>query len=121
RETPGRPVSAGPSSLFAKLADRPSEEGERALDELAAAIAGKPQMIELRGFAGAEADASLAFRRTRRALDELVARGVRPGRFRLRTGGFAVTRPPNLVDAPPPDRVEVWVLDRLAVDPRAGF
>ena len=86
------------------------------LDEIAAELAGKPQKIEVRGFA---ADSSLSHRRARRVMAELVNRGVREGRFRLRTGGAetatAAGRPPR-----PADRAEVWALDVLATDPRPG-
>ena len=130
REPPGRPVSAGAPIPFAPGGDEPAAGADRVLDSLAAAIAGKPQTIELRGFAAPPAPSDpaadgLAYRRTRVVLDELTRRGVRPGRFRLRTGGLTADpldeANPAFHRAPPAaDRVEVWVLDRLAADPRAG-
>ena len=130
REPPGRPVSAGAPIPFEPGGDEPAAGADRVLDALAAAIAGKPQTVELRGFAapsdlaGANPD-GLAYRRTRVVLDELARRGVRTGRFRLRTGGLSADplkeATPAIRRAPPPaDRVEVWALDRLAADPRAG-
>ncbi|NNJ25207.1 OmpA/MotB family protein [Alienimonas chondri] len=121
RERPGRPVSAGAAVRFDPGADAPASGEPATLNALAAAIAGKPQMIELRGYAADGAETTLAYRRARKVLDELTARGVRPGRFRMRTGGFAAEQAVDAPDAPPVDRVEVWVLDRLAADPRAGF
>ena len=122
REPAGRPVSAGPAVLFEAGSALLAAGAGGVLDELAAAIAGKPQTVELRGFAAAGPGSDrLAHRRTRAVLGELTARGVRPGRFRLRTGGPA-TRPGAAPGGPPPpaDRVEVWALDRLAPAPRAG-
>ncbi len=148
RARAGRPISAGPPVRFAPAADRPSAEQGAALDALATAIKGKLQTVELRGFAAPQADGvpddALAHHRTRAVLDELVARGVRSGRFRLRTGGIVAHRSASAGaadrtvgdstggdgtdgdrtggtgDAPSPDRVEVWVLDRLAAVPRSG-
>jgi len=123
REHAGRPVLVDPPVTFEPNDVRPAAGGEAALDALAEAIAGKPQRIELRGFAPPEGDRvtnDLAYRRARFVLEELIRRGVRPGRFRLRTGGFAAEESARDFDAPPRDRVEVWVLDRLAVDPGSG-
>ena len=116
RETRGRPVSAGPAVVFVPEKEELAGSAGTVLGTLAETLRGKPQKVELRAFAGG--DAALAHRRARTVLRELVARGVREGRFRLRTGGPAEVA--NVEDAPPADRVEVWVLDVLATDPRPG-
>ena len=115
RDRGGRPVSAGPAVAFEPGTDEFAAGAAAVLDAVAAGLAGKPQKVEVRGFA---ADGgSLAHRRARRVMDEVVARGVREGRFRLRTGGGET----GTGDASPPaDRAEVWVLDVLATDPRPG-
>lgn len=116
RDRGGRPVSAGPAVPFEPGSDAFSADANAALDALAAGLAGKPQKIEIRGFA---ADPDLAHRRAKRAMAGLVARGVREGRFRLRIGGPAT--PATAADpALPADRAEVWALDILATDPRPG-
>ena len=117
RERAGRPIRVGANVPFLPAADRPAGGAAATLDEAFRAIAGKPQILELRGFAAG--DDALAHRRARVVLDELTARGVRAGRFRLRTGGSAAAGAADGADAPP-DGVEVWALDRLAADPRAG-
>ncbi|MFH5805879.1 flagellar motor protein MotB [Alienimonas sp. DA493] len=123
RERAGRPVPAGPPTLFDANTDRLGKGEEARLDAVADAIAGKLQVVELRGFAPADEAHdwnALAYRRARLVLEELVKRGVRPDRFRLRTGGVAAEPSAFGPDAPPPDRVEIWVLDRLAAAPRGG-
>ncbi|QDT16292.1 flagellar motor protein MotB [Alienimonas californiensis] len=123
REPAGRPVPAGAPALFEPNTDRLAKGEEARLDAVADSIAGKLQVVELRGFAPAdEANDfdTLAYRRARIVLGELVRRGVRPDRFRLRTGGVPMSHATFGPDAPPPDRVEIWVLDRLAPAPRGG-
>ena len=116
RERPARPVSAGPAVRFAAGSVDPLDGA--ALDALAAAVAGKPQTVEVRGFAAASADADrLAFARAKAVMTALTDRGVRPGRFRLRTGGPAAS---DFQSDEPADRAELWVLDRLAPAPRSG-
>ena len=112
RDRGGRGAPAGPAVAFAADSADPSPGAAAALDRLARLLAGKGQKIEVRGFA--PGDPALAHRRARRVLDELVARGVREGRFRLRTGG------PAAGGRDDDDRAEVWVLDVLATDPRPG-
>ena len=121
RERPVRPVRTGPAAAFEAGSAAVPDGAGAALDALAEILRGKAQKVELRGFAppakqdGAPADAAdLAHRRARAVLAELTARGVRPGRFRLRTGGPRSAAPAD----EPPDRVEVWTLDVLATDPR---
>ena len=123
---PGRPVPAGPPLAFAPGSSTLDDEGR--LDALADRLRGKRQKVELVGFAPRPADArrvpaaeAVAFARARAVLDALVARGVRPGRFRLAarlTDPIADGAEDTDPDAPPADRVEVDVLDALATDPR---
>ena len=122
RDPGGRPVSAGPAVAFAPGGAEFVAGATVILDDLAATLAGKPQKIAVTGFApGGPASAHA---RARRVMAELVARGVREGRFRLRTDSSdsPATETVGSVSesAPPVDRAEVWVLDVLATDPRPG-
>jgi hypothetical protein len=99
------------------------------LNEIAAHIAGKPNKIDVRGFApeldaaastltGGPVKAStakatarrLAYRRSRAVLLALEQRGIRHDRLRV----TAETLRPDGEPAEPPDRVAVFALDQFA-------
>ena len=118
---PGTPEPVGRPVPFAAGSDEWAGDADTRLAEIAAALAGKPHRVEVRGHAASApgdggVDArTLSYRRARRVLAALEAGGVDRSRVRLASVGDAEPpRPRPDGSVPPADRVEVRVLDAFA-------
>jgi chemotaxis protein MotB len=123
RNREGNLIPAG-SIQFEPGSAELSPQSLAVLEGVATQIAGKPNKIDIRGFAP-EADSSaesagaltanvaarrLAYHRSRAVLSALEERGIRHGRLRI----TAETLRPSGEPAAPPDRVDVYALDQFA-------
>lgn len=115
---PGREPTAEGVVYFEEDAAVLDDEDRERLREVAAAVAGSPLKVEVRGHAArhplAEGDHwGLAYERGRIVIDFLVAQGIDPGRMRLSSAGAegpldtGPAAPARLGD----DRVEVLLWD----------
>lgn len=129
RNREGNVIPMG-SIAFEPGAAELSPESAAHLDQIAAQIAGKPNKIDVRGFAPEVAEPSatedaltaagdhnaviaarrLAYQRSRAVLIGLEQRGIRHDRLRI----TAETLRPSGEPAEPPDRVDIYALDQFA-------
>jgi len=128
RNREGNLIPAG-SIVFETGSAEFSPDMRSRLNEIAAEIAGKPNKIDVRGFAPEVAASSsditdptvdvpsatavarrLAYRRSRAVLLALEERGIRHDRLRI----TAETLRPSGEPAEPPDRVDVYALDQFS-------
>jgi len=125
------PLAVGSVIFFDGASDKLSETNRLKLDEVAAALAGKPQRIEIRGHASRRplpADSpyrdhwDLSYARCRRTLEFLVAAGIDPARVRLgvapQVAASQTARHPLLLVSD--SRVEVFMMNEFAEQFPAG-
>lgn len=122
----GKPIPAGPPAFFDRHTANLTDDARRRLDEIAQALAGKPNKIEIRGHTSSQplpADSpfvdhfALSYARARGAFDYLTERGVEKDRMRIIS--LAEHDPDRLTsggETPQADRVEIVVLDAFSAE-----
>lgn len=122
---PGMPIPVGPALPFDPGSTQLNEAGRRAMQQIVAAVAGKPNKIEIRSHcAPGTPDArrfedtwELTFVRGRTVYDLLIEAGVNPDRVRIvACGEFQPPAAASDVPGMQADRVEVVMLDTYATD-----